>query len=79
MMIEDWETGMLYWNSLRHHEGDEKKACEDVKSKYFHDFALTKDYYFILGTTKNFHFVAPNPFVIIGDFRPKHITQENLF
>lgn len=79
MMIEDWETGMLYWNSLRHHEGDEYKACEDVRNKYFNDFALTKDYYFILGTTKNFHYVAPNPFVIIGDFRPKYISQENLF
>lgn len=79
LMIEDWETGMLYWNSLARHEGDEVKACEDVKKKYYDDFALTKDYYFILGTTKLFHNTALNPFVIIGDFRPKHITQENLF
>lgn len=79
LMIEDWETGMLYWNSLARHEGDELKACEDVKKKYFNDFALTKDYYFILGTTKLHHLVAPNPFVIIGDFRPKYISQESLF
>ena len=78
-MIEDWETGMLYWNSLITHKGNEKKACEDVKKKYFNDFAKTKDYYFFLGTTKLHHFVAPNPFVIIGDFRPKHINQESLF
>jgi len=31
LMIEDWETGMLYWNSLITHKGNEKKACEDVK------------------------------------------------
>jgi hypothetical protein len=79
LMIEDWETGMLFWNSLAKHEGDEYKACQDVKKKYFDDFAKTKDYHFFLGTTKIHHNVAPNPFVIIGDFRPKHITQENLF
>jgi len=79
LMIEDWETGMLFWNSLARHEGDEQQACEDVKKKYFDDFAKTKDYYLILGTTKLYHNTAPNPFVIIGDFRPKHITQESLF
>ena len=79
LMIEDWETGMLFWNSLIRHNGNEQKACEDVKKKYFDDFAKTKDYYFFLGTTKIFHYRAPNPFVIIGDFRPKHIIQKELF
>jgi hypothetical protein len=79
LMIEDWETGMLFWHSLIRHNGNEKKACEDVKKKYFDDFAKTKDYYFFLGTTKRYHYTAPNPFVIIGDFRPKHIIQEGLF
>ncbi len=31
MMIEDWETGQLYWNCLARHEGDEKKAVADVR------------------------------------------------
>lgn len=79
IMIEDWEIGMLYWNSYFRHNGDEIKACEDVKQKYFDDFAKTKDYYFILGTTKLHHFTAPNPFVIIGDFRPKPILQDGFF
>lgn len=79
MMIEDWETGMLYWNSLKRHEGDESKACMDVYKKYFEDFARTKDYYFILGTTLKHHYLSRNPFVIIGDFRPKKITQPGLF
>ena len=35
MMIEDWETGQLFWNCLKRHEGDEKKAIEDVSQKVF--------------------------------------------
>ena len=58
---------------------NETEACEDVKKKYFNDFVKTKDYYFFLGSTKRYHFTAPNPFVIIGDFRPGFITQDNLF
>lgn len=79
MMIEDWETGQLYWNCLQRHQHDEKKACQDVKKKYFDDFALTKDLYFFLGTTLQFHLVAPNPFIIIGTFHPKPIGQMPLF
>ncbi|MBK9249832.1 MAG: hypothetical protein IPM69_17445 [Ignavibacteria bacterium] len=79
LMIEDWETGSLYWNVLKKHEGDEILACEDVKKRYFNDFAETKDYYFFLGTTMKHHYKSLNPFVIVGDFRPKYITQEGLF
>ena len=41
-MIEDWETGQLYWNCLSRHEGDEAKAkaIADVRKKYFEDFVL---------------------------------------
>jgi hypothetical protein len=79
LMIEDWEIGALFWNSLKRHEGDEAKACADVKAKYFEDFAKTKDLYFFLGTTREFHLIAPNPFVIIGTFHPKKIIQTSLF
>ncbi len=79
MMIEDWEIGELYRNCLKRHEGDEGMACSDVRKKYFDDFAKTKDVYLFLGTTKAFHFRAPNPFIIIGVFYPKPITQDNLF
>ena len=79
MMIEDWEIGALYWNSLKRYEGDEAKACEDVKKKYFDDFAKTKDLYLFLGTTREFHQIAPNPFIIIGTFHPKKIVQTTLF
>lgn len=79
MMIEDWETGQLFWNCLAKHEGNEQKAIEDVRKKYFDDFAKTKDLYFYLGTTKSNHYVSHNPFMIIGTFHPKKETQMKLF
>jgi hypothetical protein len=66
-----FEVVKKYWRSLGRHEGDERKACLDVKKKYFEDFAKTKDLYLFLGTTREFHLMAPNPFVIIGTFHPK--------
>jgi hypothetical protein len=79
LMIEDWEIGALFWKSLKRHEEDEAKACADVKTKYFSDFAKTKDLYLFLGTTREFHLIAPNPFVIIGTFHPMKIIQQSLF
>jgi hypothetical protein len=78
-MIEDWETGQLFWNCLQRHEGDELKACQDVRKKYYDDFSVTKDLHFFLGTTQLHHFVAPNPFIIIGTFHAKKEDQLNLF
>lgn len=75
LMIEDWEIGALYWNSIKRHQGhvQERKACEDVKKKYWNDFALTKDLYLFLGTVYESHAKNyPNPFVIIGTFHPTH-------
>jgi len=71
LMIEDWEIGQLYWNCLARHEGNETKAVEDVKKKYFDEFVKTKDLHLFLGTTKSYHYVSPNPFIIIGVFYPK--------
>ncbi len=79
MMIEDWETGQLYWNCLARHEGNEAKAIEDVRKKYFDDFAKTKDLHFFLGTSQVHHHVSHNPFMIIGTFHPKIELQGSLF
>lgn len=79
MMIEDWETGQLYWNCLARHEGDEQKALADVRKKYFDDFSKTKDLHFFLGTTQAHHHVSLNPFMIIGTFQPKFDLQGRLF
>jgi len=69
MMIEDWEIGMLYFNCLKRACGDERVAIAGVRRKYFDSF-ITKDLYFYLGTTLQYHNVAPNPFIIIGAFYP---------
>lgn len=79
MMIEDWETGQLFWNCLNSHNGDEQKAIVDVRRKYFDDFAKTKDLHFFLGTTQAHHYRSRNPFLIIGTFHPKVDLQGKLF
>ena len=64
LMIEDWEIGMLYFNCLKRTNGDEKKATEAVKQKYFMDFVNKKDLYFFLGTTKANHYISKSLFRI---------------
>lgn len=78
LQILDWEAGALYWNCLRSCNGDEKQALGKVRRKYFDEF-LKKDLHFFLGTTQQFHFVAPNPWVIIGVFPIPHEGQPELF
>ena len=76
MQILDWEAGALFWTCLRRY-GDEKTALEKVREKYFDEFTRT-DLHFFLGTTQQFHFVAPNPWVIIGVFPIPHERQMEL-
>lgn len=78
LMIEDWELGMLYWNCLYAAGGNEEVACRKVKEKYFDWMTSKCDLYFFLGTTKKFHNVAPNPFIIIGTFYPPKTDQAQL-
>jgi hypothetical protein len=65
LQVLDWETGALYWKCLSSTNGDEAKALDKVRQKYIDEFTK-KDLHFFLGTTQQFHFVAPNPWVIIG-------------
>lgn len=78
LMIEDWELGMLYWNCLEKADGDEDVACQKVREKYFDEMAMKKDLYFFLGTTKKFHNISPNPFIIIGTFYPPKVDGSQL-
>jgi hypothetical protein len=64
---------------LAEHEGNEQRACEKVRKKYFEDFAKTKDLHLFLGTTREFHNTGRNPFLIIGTFHPMKTTQLSLF
>jgi len=78
LQVLDWEAGALFWNCLRSTNDDEPAALEGVKQKYFDEF-LSKDLHFYLGTTQQFHFVAPNPWVIVGVLPIPHETQDRLF
>lgn len=69
LMIEDWEIGQLYWNCLKKSKNPQQ-AIQKVREKYFDDFAKTKDLHFFLGTTREWHLRAPNPFIIVGTFHP---------
>ena len=78
LQVLDWEAGALYWNCLRSAAGDEERALGKVRLKYFDEFMKT-DLHFFLGTTQQFHFVAPNPWVIIGVLPIPHERQLGLF
>ncbi len=78
MQVLDWEVEALFWNCLQRHGGDEKVVLEKVRVKYMDQFLKT-DLHFFLGTTQQFHFIAPNPWVIIGVFPIPHERQGNLF
>lgn len=78
-MIEDWEIGQLYWNCNARHEGNETKAVQDVKNKYFEYFANIKDLHLFLGTSQPHHYISLNPFMIIGTFHHKIEIQGRLF
>ena len=67
MQVLDWEAGALFWNCLRRSDGNEQVALEKVRAKYLDEFSQ-RDLHFFLGTTQQFHFVAPNPWVIVGVF-----------
>jgi len=78
LMIEDWEIGALFWNCLKQSGGNEGAALDLVRQKYWEDFAK-KDLFLFLGTTRQFHGWASNPFVVIGVFYPPLSLQESLF
>jgi len=78
MMIEDWETGQLYWDCLKRHDGNEKKATTDVRNKYFYDFAKTKDlHFFRVNAGPSSCLLKPS--IITGTFQPKKQIQQKLF
>lgn len=79
LRIEDWEISALYWNCLRQSGGDENAALDLVRKKYIDEFIEKKDIYFFVGTTKRYHNVSPNPFIIVGVFYPQKTKQGMLF
>ena len=55
----------------------ERVALAKVREKYMDQFLKT-DLHFFLGTTKEFHSWATNPFLIIGVFPIPHEKQLGL-
>jgi hypothetical protein len=72
LAIEDWEIGILYWHSLDSVDGDERAACELVKTK-LNWMVAERDLYLIVGTTWRNHHRAENPFTITGLFYPPQL------
>lgn len=75
LMIEDWEIGQLYWNCLKQAGGNESSAVALVKGKYLTEFTAKRDVSLFLGTTRQYHGWASNPFVIVGVFYPPLARQ----
>ena len=78
LQILDWEIGALYWNCVASCAGNEENALAKVRQKYFEEFLQT-DLHFFIGTTQQWHLVAPNPWVIVGLFPIPHQHQPRLF
>ena len=77
LQILDWEVGALYWNCYRRHHCNEQVALEKVRAKYEAEFLKT-DLHLFVGTTQQYHFVAPNPWVIIGVLPIPRTLQQSL-
>ena len=68
LMIEDWETGMLYRNVFLDCHNEET-ACQKVREKYLN--MAKENIYLFLGTSFEWHMKnAPDPYLIIGVFAP---------
>lgn len=78
LQILDWEIGALYWNCFKEPGIDDRQVLEKVRAKYFDTF-IQKDLHFYLGTTQQFHFLAPNPWVIVGVLPIPYEHQKELF
>lgn len=78
LQVLDWEAGALYWNCLRNSDYVEEHALLKVRQKYLQEFPK-QDLHFFLGTTQQFHQVAPNPWVVVGVMPIPHEQQMGLF
>lgn len=78
LMTEDWEVGAAFWNWKKHYNS-ENIALQKIKQMFFDNFAKKKDLYFFLGTTRQYHRRAKNPFIIIGHFPLPKVMQKSLF
>ena len=76
-MIEGWEVGAAYFKFQEKYK-ETSIVLEKMKDKFLTQM-LKKDLYFFLGTTRKFHNVGKNPFIIIGLFYPPVDNEPSLF
>ena len=76
VMIEDWEVGAAYFNFQEKYR-DTSLVLEKMRDKFLTQM-LKKDLYFFLGTTRKFHKMGKNPFIIIGLFYPPVDNEPSL-
>ena len=76
MMVEDWEICELYRKCIRSSDSEEE-AVDKVRKKC-ESLMFERDLYLVLGTTKAWHSIAPNPYIIIGLFYPPVDNQLSL-
>jgi|LSQX01.3.fsa_nt_gb hypothetical protein len=68
-LLEDWEIAALFLKYAH----DQTRAVEQIRKKYYDDFALQKEVYFFVGTRLKHHLKRyPNYFSIIGVFPPAY-------
>ena len=71
-MIEDWELGVLYLKEVDR-LGDEQKAAESVKNKFFNELCdPNKDTRFFMGTVFPY-----NTWVVLGVFWPPKVLPKD--
>lgn len=71
LQITDWEIYQLCRKMMRKYGNRRMVIYEQLKRKYFDELPATRDIYFFLGTTRNWHIRrSRNPFMIVGIFYP---------
>lgn len=74
LMVEDWEVGAAFWGFLKTYKSEEE-ALKMMKDKFFTTLVNKTDLHFFMGTTRQYHGWAQNPFIIIGLFYPPKQNQ----
>jgi len=79
LAINDWEVSKFYLTCLRKYEGNESKAYDYLRRKFFDDYAKAKDAYFFMSTTLQSHHKPKIPFSVVGVFYPKFQHEISFF
>ncbi|MBO5441999.1 MAG: hypothetical protein J6A09_05485, partial [Alphaproteobacteria bacterium] len=71
-------VGAAFWRWKDYYKSEEV-ALQKIREKFFNNYAKNRDLHFFLGTTRQYHGWAKNPFIIIGLFPLPKVLQKSLF